>query len=876
MSRAQREANFIRESQALFPGVYDYTAMRGQYKNANTKVTLRCIQHDKTFDITPGNHKTKTVYGGCKIHRSEGQSLQHKMGLRKGPREYSGNSEKSSGKPPEKDVKKCSAKKKNGDPCSYKARPGNDLCGYHGKKDDEEEKEPELCGALKDDGEKCTNPVQFGSKWCGRHCKREEAKANRKMCSSKKKNGDPCPFPAQEGSDWCGKHRPKEERKASGIVECRINGCHNDVSGTDKKTCEPCLEKQRGDRVCSGRKQNGDPCSFKPIPDSDWCGKHQEWGKRQQDQANGIVECRGRGCHNNVAGTDNKACQACLEKERAKDQSRYAKRKERQSSEREMEKKDITCITCGDSFPSDLRTKNGLPSTKCESCLQKQRKVEESRPERDRREWSREYESRPERKAAKKQWREENPEKAKSYYRKYRNRQREKNLEDYLKRNAESQKTWRERNPEAWNDIVVRAKETGNYKLSFYKSCARDKDILVDLSDEDFLEMFRKDCWYCGSAASESDSLNGVDRLDSSGGYSKENCRPCCTGCNYSKGALSPDVFISQCARIVESANILPDEDVTRLSTLTTYSSLKGEPFEKVQHRAKRKGFEIDLTAEFHATLQKQSCYLCGNNPGPCGVDRVDNTQGYIMANCKPCCNLCNLMKRDESQDDFLHRCMRVVKTFLTFNQDIPSGGATSTDRMISRASSEMRNTASLKRHERMPIVDAHRSDMINWAGESWAIISSRVDVGKGSEKDIELMKEFNRRVEVDLLEAVKAKPPPKPKRKYTRRDPSLSKKELTRIRVAEWRAKQKEGAPVSQVGRPRITKNQAEARKRKTEKQKARRTAKKAKLGDVQKSKPGPKRKYQSEEERKAARAEQQRQRRKKQRMEKQRHATE
>lgn len=42
------------------------------------------------------------------------------------------------------------------------------------------------------------------------------------------------------------------------------------------------------------------------------------------------------------------------------------------------------------------------------------------------------------------------------------------------------------------------------------------------------------------------------------------------------------------------------------------------------------------------------------------GIDRVDNSLGYITSNCVPCCKKCNFMKHQLSVEDMLHHIKRV------------------------------------------------------------------------------------------------------------------------------------------------------------------------------------------------------------------------
>jgi len=44
------------------------------------------------------------------------------------------------------------------------------------------------------------------------------------------------------------------------------------------------------------------------------------------------------------------------------------------------------------------------------------------------------------------------------------------------------------------------------------------------------------------------------------------------------------------------------------------------------------------------------------------GIDRIDNSQGYIINNVITCCHNCNWMKRDLSYTDFLNHIKKIAK----------------------------------------------------------------------------------------------------------------------------------------------------------------------------------------------------------------------
>lgn len=81
---------------------------------------------------------------------------------------------------------------------------------------------------------------------------------------------------------------------------------------------------------------------------------------------------------------------------------------------------------------------------------------------------------------------------------------------------------------------------------------------------------------------------------------------------------------------------------------------------------ARERGLVFELTKDQVRSIVEQDCYYCGQKPTErytaigCageyawnGIDRVDNTKGYTIDNCVPCCKLCNFGKRDLALSDF-------------------------------------------------------------------------------------------------------------------------------------------------------------------------------------------------------------------------------
>lgn len=69
-----------------------------------------------------------------------------------------------------------------------------------------------------------------------------------------------------------------------------------------------------------------------------------------------------------------------------------------------------------------------------------------------------------------------------------------------------------------------------------------------------------------------------------------------------------------------------------------------------------KRGYEFELTKEEFFNLTKQNCYYCGKEPTQIkkskvsqyvynGIDRVDNSKGYLKDNVVACCGKCNADK---------------------------------------------------------------------------------------------------------------------------------------------------------------------------------------------------------------------------------------
>ena len=111
-------------------------------------------------------------------------------------------------------------------------------------------------------------------------------------------------------------------------------------------------------------------------------------------------------------------------------------------------------------------------------------------------------------------------------------------------------------------------------------------------------------------------------------------------------------------------ARLIPDRTLVALRHL--YSERKSG--------AAKRGHSWSLTFEQFKDMVLSPCYYTGRKPSQVwkssggsfcivnGIDRKDNTKGYEIDNCVPCCKDVNYAKRTLSEQDFLNLIQEVYE----------------------------------------------------------------------------------------------------------------------------------------------------------------------------------------------------------------------
>jgi hypothetical protein len=80
-----------------------------------------------------------------------------------------------------------------------------------------------------------------------------------------------------------------------------------------------------------------------------------------------------------------------------------------------------------------------------------------------------------------------------------------------------------------------------------------------------------------------------------------------------------------------------------------------GAKYDSYKARAKRTKIDFTLSFRRFDDIVKKPCHYCKVKVSnkPMGIDRVDNSKGYVFNNCVPSCWTCNRAKSDMSYVDF-------------------------------------------------------------------------------------------------------------------------------------------------------------------------------------------------------------------------------
>jgi hypothetical protein len=242
------------------------------------------------------------------------------------------------------------------------------------------------------------------------------------------------------------------------------------------------------------------------------------------------------------------------------------------------------------------------------------------------------------------------------------------------------------RNSESSRQNIIKA-HISNTKYTPEISALRIawKSYKDGLSFDDFLELSKLDCHYCGSVPSNEYTCkrggdtkfiyNGLDRVDNSLDHRKENVVPCCIVCNTAKCDRSIEWFHDYISRLVPR-KISDIREYREKSSNISFDNVNSSMWSSIKGVFNDRYYDGDLTADQFYQLSQSNCFYCGQAPLNVtkyrgkwirpetadasvftynGLDRVDSGLSHNYENVVPCCKYCNFTKRNMSFDDFIH-----------------------------------------------------------------------------------------------------------------------------------------------------------------------------------------------------------------------------
>lgn len=245
-------------------------------------------------------------------------------------------------------------------------------------------------------------------------------------------------------------------------------------------------------------------------------------------------------------------------------------------------------------------------------------------------------------------------------------------------------------------DLIKRSKKESGYAvltniLNSYRQNAKVANREFLLSREEFEKLILSPCKYCGDTQSITTTgvngelkHNGIDRVNSSIGYTVENSVACCSTCNYAKSDRSLEDFYSwmkiiskRCGQWGNSfplSTVIPvlfytnqyeSKKYHKLSRRKPEQSLKNRLIWYYKRNAKNRNIEYLLTEEEFQNLIFSPCFYCGESGSMItstlygaaykhnGIDRLNSSKPYAIDNCVPCCKWCNRAKNSKTLEEF-------------------------------------------------------------------------------------------------------------------------------------------------------------------------------------------------------------------------------
>jgi hypothetical protein len=243
----------------------------------------------------------------------------------------------------------------------------------------------------------------------------------------------------------------------------------------------------------------------------------------------------------------------------------------------------------------------------------------------------------------------------------YRQREMNKDAEKFRAHNAATLLAWQHRNPDKMKNYRTRHDADPECRARALVTYVRQKhgdnvaNVIVFEDGDALKNKMTAPCHYCDHAPAPGEKINGLDRIDPRGQYSDANTVPCCGVCNAMKLTFEADEFLQGVRDIITCRRADIDTLVNAARPLAFGGTAQ-------RRAAQKEKMTVDaIPMDSRIDLWAGGCYLCGRSPA-LGIDRVDASKPYSVDNCRSCCTMCNYMKKDMSESEFLGQVSRIFQ----------------------------------------------------------------------------------------------------------------------------------------------------------------------------------------------------------------------
>lgn len=144
----------------------------------------------------------------------------------------------------------------------------------------------------------------------------------------------------------------------------------------------------------------------------------------------------------------------------------------------------------------------------------------------------------------------------------------------------------------------------------------------------------------------------------------------CRCDCGFEKLIRTADLVGKYTSMCIKCSNTIKNQG----KILKDFGACKNKILLQVKRQATSRNLDFTLSNKEILDLVFQPCFYCGKEHSNTaksttgdillsnGIDRVDNTKGYVQGNVVPCCRYCNISKFDLETKEWIENISRILE----------------------------------------------------------------------------------------------------------------------------------------------------------------------------------------------------------------------